>query len=207
MPRRESETARPSVFPDGWEERHEALLLELARSAIRHGTRTGNAPSVDLDGLPVPLREPRACFVTLRKRGELRGCIGSLEARQALAYDTSDNAFKAAFRDPRFAAVEAAELPELEIHISVLSPLERVHVDSEGELLALLQPGIDGVLLVQPPCRGTFLPSVWEGLPEPEQFLRELKRKAGLPEEHWSEDLEVWRYTTQSMDGRWQSVE
>jgi AmmeMemoRadiSam system protein A len=155
---------------------------------------------VSLDDLPAPLREPRASFVTLRKRGELRGCIGSLEAHQALALDVVDNAFKAALRDSRFPALRESELEDLEIHVSVLSPLERLHVASESELLAALRPKVDGVLLSEPPYRGTFLPTVWESLREPEQFLRELKHKAGLPENYWSDQLQVWRYTTQSIE-------
>jgi AmmeMemoRadiSam system protein A len=196
----DAEPTSSGGLPEGWQSRHQSLLLELARSALQHAARTGETLPVDLDRLPALLRESRACFVTLRKQGQLRGCIGSLEARQALATDVCENTVKAALRDPRFPAVEESELEDVGIHISVLSSLERVHGDSEGELLALLRPGIDGLLLTEPPYRGTFLPSVWESLPRPEQFLRELKRKAGLPDDHWSDRLEVWRYTTHSIE-------
>jgi uncharacterized protein len=128
----------------------------------------------------------------------LRGCIGSLEARRPLALDVAENAFASAFRDPRFAPLARAEEPRLDLHISVLSEAEQIPVRSEAELLASLRPGIDGVILSAGARRGTFLPSVWEQLPEPHRFLAQLKRKAGLPADYWSAELRVERYTVEA---------
>lgn len=130
--------------------------------------------------------------------GELRGCIGSLEAYQSLVLDVNQNAFAAAFRDPRFPAVSSSEFEHLEIHISVLSPPEPMRVASEEDLLQQLRPGIDGLIIASRGRRATFLPSVWSQLAEPQQFLLHLKHKAGLPSDYWSEDMEAWRYTTLS---------
>jgi len=177
---------------------HRRLLLRLARDAIAHGLRTGRPPAVDPDRFDEPLRARRATFVTLEKEGRLRGCIGHLEAIQPLVMDVAENAFNAAFRDPRFPPVEASELDALEIHISVLSPPEPMQFESEADLLRQLRPGVDGLILEEGPYKGTFLPSVWEQLPDPHQFLAQLKLKAGLPPNHWSARMRVWRYTTES---------
>ena len=140
----------------------------------------------------------RATFVTLNKFGELRGCIGHLEAIQPLIADVAENAFNAAFRDPRFQPVTASEFGDLEVHISVLSPPEPMVFTSEADLLRQIRPGIDGLILEDGAYRGTFLPSVWEQLPDPAQFLAHLKMKAGLPPNYWSDTLKVSRYTTES---------
>ncbi len=173
-------------------------LLELARDSIDHGLAHGTPLEPDLEELPAELGEPRAAFLTLHLDGRLRGCIGSLEARRPLAEDVAGNAFAAAFRDPRFPPVSAAEAPRLELEISVLSPPEAMHFKSEADLLAQLQPGVDGLILSDLGRRGTFLPSVWSQLPEPRDFLVHLKHKAGLPADHWSASLTVERYTTES---------
>jgi hypothetical protein len=173
-------------------------LLSLARASIDHGLAHGTPLPPDLAALPASLRAARATFVTLHLDGALRGCIGSLEARRPLAEDVAENAFAAAFRDPRFSPVSATEAPRLELQISVLSPPEPLTCASEEELLARLRPGVDGLILADRGRRGTFLPSVWGQLPEPREFLAHLKRKAGLPADHWSQTLRVERYTTES---------
>jgi AmmeMemoRadiSam system protein A len=183
-----------------WGERFGELLKDVARRSIAQGARTGKPLAVDLDAFAPALGAKRASFVTLRRSGKLRGCIGTLEASDPLVVGVAENAFKAAFRDPRFSPLVEAELPETGIHISILSPLERVEVFSEADLLAQLRPGIDGVVLQEGIHRGTFLPSVWEELPDAAQFLQQLKRKAGLPAEFWSGDLEVWRYTAELIE-------
>jgi AmmeMemoRadiSam system protein A len=155
----------------------------------------GRALAVDPAAYPEALRAPRATFVTLERRGALRGCIGSLEARRALVADVAENAWAAAFRDLRFPPLAAAELEGLAIHVSLLSRLERIAATSEQELLAALRPGVDGLVLSDGTQRGTFLPAVWADLPEPRGFLRQLKRKAGLPADGWSASWEAWRYT------------
>lgn len=175
-----------------------ATLLRLARESIAHGLRHDRPLPVDIDGYEESLRVPRATFVTLEEDGELRGCIGTLEAHQALAKDVADNAFNAAFRDPRFPPLRPEEFDRLDIHISVLSPPAPMHFRDEADLLAQLRPGIDGLILAAPGHRGTFLPSVWESLPEPQDFLRHLKRKAGLAMDYWSPEMRVERYTTEA---------
>jgi len=174
------------------------MLLGLARDSIRHGLEHARPLPVDLAAQPEALRAQRAAFVTLHRHGALRGCIGHLEAIGPLAESVADNAFNAAFRDPRFPPVSADELPELHIEISVLTPSVPMTFADETDLLRQLRPGVDGLILTDGPHRGTFLPSVWEQLPAARDFLRHLKRKAGLPPEHWSDRLQVSRYRTES---------
>ena len=174
------------------------LLLQVAHDSIAHGVTHGCPLPIDVGDYPEALRIPRATFVTLQEAGELRGCIGTLEAHQALVKDIADNAFNAAFRDPRFAPLRADELSRLDIHISVLSLPQPMTFRDEADLLAQLRPGIDGLILTAPDHRGTFLPSVWDALPRAEEFLRHLKRKAGLPADYWSPQLQVQRYTTEA---------
>jgi hypothetical protein len=173
-------------------------LLTLARRSIHHGLETGRAPRLDAGGEPPELQVHRAAFVTLELQGHLRGCIGHLEATQPLVLDVSDNAFAAAFQDPRFPPVSARELDPLSISISVLTPSTELRFASEAALLDLIEPGRDGLILADAGRRGTFLPSVWEQLPERRDFLRRLKEKAGLSPDHWSDRLRVWRYRTES---------
>lgn len=173
-------------------------MLRIAGASIDHGLTAGTPLLPDLEPLPASLREPRASFVTLHRNGVLRGCVGLLEARYPLATDVAQNAFTAAFRDPRFPPLKAAERADLTLHIAVLSPAEPVTFADEAELVAALRPGIDGLIIEDRDHRGTFLPSVWSSLPEPGDFWRQLKLKAGLPVDHWSDTLVVRRYTTEA---------
>ncbi|MFM8330702.1 MAG: AmmeMemoRadiSam system protein A [Candidatus Methylumidiphilus sp.] len=175
-------------------------LLRLARDSIRQGLDVGRPLAVDVTALPPPLQAVRASFVTLQKHGELRGCIGMLEAVRPLAQDIAENAYAAAFRDPRFPPLAADEWADLDIHLSLLTPAEPMRFSSEQDLLAQLRPGVDGLILEEGRRRGTFLPSVWEQLPEPAQFLEHLKRKAGLPGGYWSDTLKVWRYRAELVE-------
>ena len=136
---------------------------------------------------------------TLRREGALRGCVGSIEATRPLVVDLAENAYRAACADGRFLPVAETELADLEVHVSLLSPLERLTVSSEEELLDRIRPGVDGLVLTEGSFRGTFLPAVWESLPDPRAFVRELKRKAGLPPDHWSDRLQIDRYTVESI--------
>lgn len=172
-------------------------LLTLARNAIQYGVRQDRVmPHQETDP---ELQKPGASFVTLDLHGELRGCIGSLQAHRPLAQDVVENAFSAAFRDPRFPPVQADELSVLELHISILSAPQPIQSDSEADLLRQLRPGIDGLILTDGHHRATFLPQVWESLPQPAEFLAHLKRKAGLPTHHWSPTLQFERYTVESI--------
>jgi len=173
-------------------------LLELARASIRAGLE-GDEARVRAADYPAALQAPRASFVTLNVAAQLRGCIGTLEAHQPLVLDVAQNAFAAAFRDPRFPALGRDEFARIEIHISVLSVPEPVPVASEADLLARLRPGVDGLIIEEGYRRGTFLPAVWESLPEPSEFLRHLKRKAGLPADYWSAGIRIRRYTVESI--------
>jgi len=175
-------------------------LLDLAKSSIQHGLQTGRPIKVSLDDYPSELTEQRATFVTLQTNHQLRGCIGMLEAVRPLAEDIAENAFSAAFNDSRFPPLKAHELDDLEIHLSLLTPAEPVSFSSEQDLLSQLQPGIDGLILEEGLRRGTFLPSVWESLPEPEQFLKHLKQKAGLPPDYWSKNIRIYRYQAEIIE-------
>ncbi len=184
--RQSAQEHRPGQLP----ENAGPALLGLARAAIAEalGQTVASTPAADW------LRDPGASFVTLKQRGVLRGCIGSLVAHRPLGEDIRANALAAAFHDPRFPPVSAAEWPGVQVEVSVLSPLERLVVRSEADLITQIQPGRDGLLLRYGAYQGTFLPQVWEELPDPGQFLSQLKRKAGLPSDFWSPELEVYRY-------------
>ena len=186
----EGEGARVSLSP---EER--VFLLNLARASIEHVAEGKDAPKVDTDAVPQSLRRPGASFVTLAKKGSLRGCVGSLEARRPLALDVQQNGLGAAFRDPRFPPVRPEEVHDLHIEISVLSEPRRLAYDGAQDLLAKLRPGVDGVVIEQEWHRATFLPQVWEKLPEKDQFMERLCLKAGLPADAYRRgDLDVLTY-------------
>lgn len=173
-------------------------LLDLAQASIRHGLRHGKPTTVRMAGLPAALRQLRSTFVTLRLGSALRGCIGSIQARHPLAEDVILNAFGAAFRDPRFAPLRPREYPALNLHLSVLSDLETVGFANQSELLSRICPNRDGLLLEAGLRRGLLLPSVWQDLPDKEQFLRHLKIKAGLQADFWSDQIKIQRFTAQT---------
>ena len=167
-------------------------LLGLARQAI--AARLGLAPP---PRVPENLQAPGATFVTLTENGALRGCIGSLEARRPLGEDVIANACAAAFEDPRFLPLTRAEWPQVRLEVSLLSPPEAISCRDEADLLDQLRPGVDGLILAEGGRRATFLPQVWEQLPEPHRFLDHLRAKAGLPAGYWSPHLRFWRYQVQ----------
>ena len=175
-------------------------LLDLAKASIQFGLEHGHPIAVTLGNYPAHLQEQRACFVTLQINNQLRGCIGSLEAHRPLVEDVADNAYAAAFRDPRFGPVSESEYPNLQYHISVLNPPEPMTFSSEEDLLKQIRPNIDGLVLSDKGYRGTFLPSVWESLPTAREFFTHLKQKAGLPMNYWSDTLTVERYTVESIE-------
>lgn len=177
-----------------------ARLLETARRAIT--SRLSGGRDEGWDDVPdsSPLAARRASFVTLRRAGELRGCIGSLEADARLIENVWRNAQRAAFEDRRFSPLGDDEITHLEIHISVLSSLEPMTIASQADLIAQLRPGVDGLLIEERHHRATFLPDVWASLPDARSFLEQLKQKAGLAREYWSADLRAWRYRTHSYE-------
>jgi hypothetical protein len=168
-------------------------LLVRARNAI--ATEFGMAPRTEPDHPALHL--PGATFVTLTQHGELRGCIGSLEAWRPLDQDVRANAVAAAFRDPRFMPLAEGELERTRVEVSLLTPATPMNFSSEEDAIAQMRPGIDGMILEYGMHRGTFLPQVWESLPEPRLFMAHLKQKAGLPADFWSPDLKLSRYEVQ----------
>ena len=172
------------------------FLLELARSAIEKELTGATALSVSIEDAPPALYEDGASFVTLHKRsGALRGCIGSLVARRPLIEDVQANAKAAAFRDPRFSPLQEEELDDIVIEVSVLSAPVPLAYDHPEELIEKLRPHVDGVVLERGWNRATFLPQVWEQLPEPEKFLAHLCYKAGLPPDAWRvQDVKLSTY-------------
>lgn len=173
-------------------------LLRLARGSIEYGFVHEAPLPVDCNELPRVLAEPAATFTTLRFEGQLRGCCGTLQASRPLAADVTHSAFRAAFRDPRFDPVGRRELQAIRLEVSVLSPMESLPVSDEADLLERLTPGVDGLVIIADGRRATFLPKVWEMLPEPRQFVAALKVKCGVAENYWSERLEFQRYRTTS---------
>ncbi|MBK6742986.1 MAG: AmmeMemoRadiSam system protein B [Hydrogenophilales bacterium] len=167
------------------------LLTDMARASI--AAKLAGEKVV----LPYPdwLKENGATFVTLTQNGQLRGCIGSLEAHRPLGQDLLENARAAAFRDPRFAPLSADELPRTRVEVSILSKAMPMQFNGEADLLRQLRPGVDGILLEHGIHRATFLPQVWEQLPEPRSFMAHLKQKAGLPADFWADDMRISRYT------------
>ncbi|HTH14554.1 MAG TPA: AmmeMemoRadiSam system protein A [Spirochaetia bacterium] len=166
------------------------ILVQLAREAIE--TALGAPPGPEV---PAPwLTNPGATFVTLTKAGELRGCIGSLVAQRPLGEDLRENARSAAFADPRFPPVTRVELPLLRVEVSLLSPQTPVIFTTEADARGQLRPGTDGVVLEAGVHRATFLPQVWDQLPDPRQFLAHLKVKAGLPRDFWGPAVRLFRY-------------
>jgi AmmeMemoRadiSam system protein A len=173
-------------------------LLALARDSIERGLAGRDLPDCPDEAAGADLALVRASFATLTLAGELRGCCGSLQATRPLAADVWRNAWAAAFADPRFAPLARHEYPGIDLHISVLSPLEPLEAASEQQLLAALRPGTDGLVLELDAARATFLPAVWEQLPDAGDFVRHLKHKAGWAPRFWSPRIRAFRYTTES---------
>lgn len=175
-----------------------STLLTLARSAIAEKLNVSveRGAQVVLPELAI-LKAPGACFVTLTLQGQLRGCIGSLEPHRPLYQDVQANAVAAAFRDPRFAPIDAQVFSQLRVEVSLLSSAVELTFTDEADALRQLRPHQDGLILQSSGRRGTFLPQVWKQLPDPIEFLAHLKQKAGLPRDWWSSDLQLFRYEVQ----------
>ncbi len=174
-------------------------LLHVAETSIRRGFETGAPAAIDASAYAGSLAAPGACFVTLKSAGQLRGCIGSLVAHRPLIVDAAENGFGAAFRDPRFPPLTAQDFDKVDtLEMSVLSAAHPLSAGSLDLLAKALKPGIDGLIVRDGDHRATFLPQVWEQLPDRRTFLPHLWRKAGLPQNHWSPNLKTWTYRTQS---------
>jgi AmmeMemoRadiSam system protein A len=181
---------------DTFSEAEKKLMLKLAHNAIAHGLENHQmmpVPSISSDNL----QKSKPCFITLYLNGQLRGCIGSLKAHRPLIEDIIHHAHAAAFGDPRFFPLTKEEFENIKIHVALLSERETIQFDSEADLIRKLRPHIDGLILTENGKTGTFLPAVWESLPDPKQFLNQLKVKAGLKEDYWSNTIKVERYTAE----------
>ncbi len=168
-----------------------AVLLVIARESLASALGRGG----ETERREPWLLEPGATFVTLRRQNQLRGCVGTIHPHRILVEDVRANARGAAFRDPRFTPVEPDEFSEITVEVSLLSPCEACEFGCEEEALAGLRPGIDGLVFEFQGRRSTFLPQVWEQLPDPWDFLAHLKSKAGLPPAFWDPEVRLWRYT------------
>jgi AmmeMemoRadiSam system protein A len=143
-------------------------------------------------------QEPGATFVTLRRRdGRLQGCIGTLEARRSLLNDVAHNAVAAGLHDPRCVPVSLADVDDLDVEVSILSPLERIRFEDQPSALKAIRPGVDGIVFEFRGRRATFLPSMWPRLPDVHEFMGELKEKAGFPSDFWDDDVRLYRYTVE----------
>jgi AmmeMemoRadiSam system protein A len=171
------------------------LLLRIARQALEACVCGQALPPLDWDSLPQRFQEPGATFVTLTRQGQLRGCIGALEARQPLAEDVREHAQAAALEDYRFRQVTPEELPYLNIEISRLTSPQPLAYQSPEDLISKLRPGVDGVVLRDGFRRATFLPQVWEKIADPELFLSHLCQKMGVSPDEWRQKkMEVFTY-------------
>jgi len=176
-------------------------LLKLARETIE-ARLFGRPVSPTTDTkMPPAFGEERGTFVTLTKKGNLRGCIGHLTPQGPLIEEIRTNAINAAFRDPRFAPVRAEEWPEISLEVSILTEPKPLRYRDAQDLLQQLRPGLDGVILKKGYHQATFLPQVWDQLPRKEDFLAHLCLKAGLDQDAWRQgDLEVWTYQVQAFE-------
>ncbi len=180
------------------------VLLPMARAAISKalGQPDGAAEDAKAAEAAVWLQQPGACFVTLTQQQQLRGCIGTLQAHQSLLADVKANAVAAALHDQRFKPLSRAELAATQIEVSVLSPMQAMHFDTEAQALAQLRPGVDGVVFQYGRLRSTFLPQVWQQLPDVHQFMAHLLHKAGLPPDFWHAGVQLQRYSVR----KWQEA-
>lgn len=191
--------AGASAGPDAGRALRARVITGLARTAL--ASLFGGPPPAPPEGARW-LEERRACFVSLHRGGELRGCIGALEPRGTLYQELVSCARAAATRDPRFDPVTLAELPELDVEVSVLSPVEPLPAADEAEALRRIRPGVDGLVLQVGGRAATFIPAMWEQLHDPEDFLRHLRRKAGLPDA-WQPGTRLLRFTAERyLEGR-----
>ena len=177
-------------------------LLKVAKDSIKFGLKNHSQMAINTEDFDPVLREKGASFVTLHLHGQLRGCIGSLEAYRPLIIDVAKNAYSSAFSDHRFQPLNEHEFPDLHYHISILTKPSPITFTSEKDLLDQLRPTIDGLIITDGVNRGTFLPSVWEQLPDKVSFFQHLKQKAGLNPHYWSDNITVERYEVDDFEGQ-----
>lgn len=182
---------------DEYTKKEKDFLLKLARKSIEHYLATGKKLEIKEDKVPFEnLKQKRAVFVTLMKNGDLRGCIGCLEAKIPLYQEVIDKAIGAAFQDPRFLPLGREELDNTKISLSILTWPKTLVYKGSNDLLQKLIPLKDGVILKKGFNGATYLPEVWEQLPNKEEFLESLCQKAGLPSDAWKQNPEISTYQT-----------
>lgn len=189
------EPAEEAHLQDDYQE----MLIKIARHMIIHGAKTGKLPQLNITNVPRSLMAYRSTFTTITINNDLRGCYGSFSPTQPLVADVAQYAYHSAFKDPRFKPMTMADIKKAELSLSILSIPGPFPVEDEQDLVQKLRPGKDGIVFRDGNNQGLFLPSVWESLPEPEEFVKGLKRKAGLPEDHWSDNVQISRYTAEKI--------
>ena len=177
----------------------EQELLDIAYQSIEHGLKNGKCMKLNESKYPKALQQPHGAFTTLKSKGVLRGCKGSIEFALPLVKTVAYSAFSSAFNDPRFTPLQPCEFAQLKISLSVLSPKEKISFTCEKEIIDKIQPGIDGVVLEYNGQKGTLLPSVWETIPDAREFFFILKQKAGFDRDFWDENIQAHRYTTHTI--------
>ena len=191
--------APPSEDDRAMLQREGARIFRAAAQSVGYSIKNGKPPKVDLSSFPAVMHENRATFITINKNGQLRGCIGTIQAHQPLIADVVENAYKAAMKDPRFPPIQEDETAQLELSISLLSRFTEMSFSNEADFLGQLRPKIDGLIIADQGKRSVFLPQVWESIPETTEFVARLKQKAGLPIDHWSDNFQAWRFTAISV--------
>lgn len=179
-----------------------ALLLDIAERSIVEGLRNRRPTLPDVARLDADLRRAVGAFVTLQVRGELNGCIGSIETDQPLGVSVARHTWSAAFADPRLPSLRRDDYEHLDIEISILSALEPIPADSRADVLDTLRPGVDGLLLTAGARHAVFLPSVWEQISSAEMFVAHLLHKAGLVPTSWPRDLRAFVFTAHKIARR-----
>ncbi len=186
------------MMDDMLNQAEQKILLKIAREALEKSVLGEPLPTIDLAALPPSLQEDGATFVTLTVNERLRGCIGTLQAYQPLAEDVQEHTVAAALQDPRFPNVTPDELPGISIEVSVLSPKIPLEYEGPQDLLSKIRQGVDGVLLQDGFHKATFLPQVWDKIPDPALFLSQLCLKMGAPADLWrKKPLDIYIYQVQ----------
>ena len=180
-------------------EKYQQTIIDIAFKSIKCGIENRKPLEVDLKNLPPEFNTNGSCFVTIEKNGDLRGCIGSIIAYRPLAVDIAENAYASAFRDKRFPQLDAGELSQITISVSLLTPYEEMSFQDEKDLLSQLRPNIDGLIIEDVGKRAVFLPVVWEHFDYKEDFLNNLRLKAGLSANHFSKTFKAYRFLSISV--------
>lgn len=174
-------------------------IIGLARLSIEYGLNKGKVFPIEVEYFPEEMQEEGASFVTIEKKGELRGCIGSIMAYRPLSLDIVENAYASAFRDNRFSPLSSSEIKDIMVSVSILTPSQVINFTNEADLLSQLKPNVDGVVIEDNGKRAVFLPVVWEHFDNKQDFLSHLKMKAGLAPDYFSKTFKASRFLSISI--------